>query len=381
MPKIKVMHIITSLHVGGAQTMLLKLLANINKEQYQCEIVSLIGNGDLTKKIEDMGIKVHSLGMKRGGINIISSFFKLISILKKMRPDVVQTWMYHSDLIGGISAKVAGIGSKVVWGIHHSNLSPDVNKKMTLFIVKMCSFFSRWIPEKIVCCSEATKRVHYEYGYDFNKLVVIPNGFDLEDFKPNSNYRKKIREQLGINENQILLGKIARFHPQKDHENLIKAFSILLSQNNDVYLLLCGDGMEWSNRTLVEWIDQHKIPHDRIFLLGRRMDIPKITTALDLAVSSSCGEGFPSVVGEAMACEVPAVVTDVGDSRIIVGDTGLVVKPKDPKSLASACLEFINMDKKRRVEMGVSARNRILKKYEIGIITQKYMNLYKEIIS
>ena len=208
-------------------------------------------------------------------------------------------------------------------------------------------------------------------------MVVIPNGFDLNLFKPDLEGRTLVRQELRIPEDTMLIGMVGRFDPQKDHYNFIKAAALLQKEIPDVQFLLCGDDITWENQKLSKWIDETGF-HGYFHLLGRRSDISRIMTALDIA-SSSYGEGFPNVVGEAMSCGVPCVVTDVGDSALIVGDTGIVVPPKDPNALALAWKKLIEIGKDKRQKLGHNARLRIRENFNLPSVVRRYEELYKDV--
>ncbi|MEY8216037.1 MAG: glycosyltransferase, partial [Colwellia sp.] len=264
---------------------------------------------------------------------VVKSKLNLYSILKKENPDVVQTWMYHADLFGGILARLSGC-KNICWGIRHSNLSPDVNSRSTLMIAKLCSWFSTWIPKKIISCAEESVNVHKAFGYN-GDFSVVPNGYDTDQFKPNALLGQQVREELGLAGNIAVIGFVARWDPQKDHNNLLRALQILKNKHPNICCILIGTNCDESNSDLVAIIQELGIG-DNTILLGRRNDVPAIMNSIDLHVLSSCGEAFPNVVAEAMASGTPCVVTDVGDASLIVGDTGWVVPSKNSAQLASA---------------------------------------------
>ncbi|MCD6471260.1 glycosyltransferase, partial [bacterium] len=358
--------------------MLYKLVSKMDRSCFDIYVASLTNIGPIGEKIKKLNILVVAVGMKRGwrGFFSFSGFFKLLSIVKNYKPDVIQTWMYHSDLIGGLVGKLLKI--PVIWGIHHSNLSPKYNKKTTIWTAKICAKFSKTLPKKIICCSYASKNVHSKLGYDENKMIVISNGFDLDAFLPDKQGREKVRKELGINDKIIVIGFPARFDPQKDHKNFFEAAKIVRKIYPNVHFLLCGDGISWNNKKLKEWIEKSGVKKVT-YLLGRRDDMKNIYNSIDIFSSSSCGEGFPNVIGEAMACEVPCVVTDVGDSAIIVKDTGFVVPPKNPEVLAEAIIKMIEMGEEKRKELGKKARDRIKENYSIEKIVKNYEQLYKKV--
>lgn len=372
----KIIHVITGLDIGGAETMLYKLLSNIDRTKFEPRVLSLADIGLIGKKIEKLGISVRALGMKRG-VPDPRYVFRLAVILKKEKPDIVQTWMYHADLIGGLAAKLIR-NIPIVWNIRHSNLDPEGNKKTTILTAKACATLSKTIPKKIICCSEASFKVHSELGYKEEKMIVIPNGFDLEVFKPDAEARYSVRRELRIPDDVAIIGMGARFDPQKDHKNLITAARILCRSNKNIHFILCGDGITNDNKQLTKWIQEYNLQVN-FHLLGRRADIARITTAFDIASSSSYGEGFPNVIGEAMACEVPCVVTNVGDSAYIVGDTGIVVPPKNPLAMAKAWEKLIKLSAEERKILGKLARKRIEDNFEISSVVNQYEALYNQL--
>lgn len=373
----KVFHIITGLDTGGAETMLYKLLSNTDRNSFDSEVISLTDIGPIGEEIQALGIPVIALKMKRG-VPDPRFVIKLARFLKRRKPDIVQTWLYHADLIGGVAARAAGT-IPTVWGIHQSNLDPAVNKRMTLWTARVCAKLSGIIPQKIVCCSEASRRAHSEYGYVEDKMQVITNGFDLEVFKPDHKASASVRAELGLAAEDIIVGNVARYDPQKDHANLIDAASIIHRSHANVHFVLCGDGVTWDNQELSVRITDSGL--EQVFhLLGRRGDIARITAAFNIACLSSCGEGFPNVIGEAMACEVPCVVTDAGDSASIIGDTGLVVPLCDPEKLAEGLIKMIEMGKEQRQQLGMAARQRVFTYYRIEHIVNQYEDLYRYIL-
>jgi len=373
---VKILHIITSLYAGGAQIMLYKLLANNDRMRLDSTVISLMDSAEMGEKIESLGVDVHSLGMKRGTVSLKKILY-LTQLIRKINPDLIQTWMYHSDLLGSLAALLAAVRVPVIWGIHHSNLDPQYNDPTTLKVAKLCAHISRFMPARIISCSQAAKETHRQIGYYQEKMVVIPNGFDLCEFHPDQEAREVVRENLHINSETILIGMMARFDPQKDHKNFIQAASILLQEHQNVEFVLCGSGMDQQNAALMEWIREVDI-EPKVHLLGHRKDVSRILAALDIATLSSCGEAFPLVVGEAMACGIPCVVTDVGDSALLVGDTGIIVPPQNPLALAEGWSMLIDAGAEYRKKTGNDARARISSTFDIADIAVRYGEVYKE---
>jgi glycosyltransferase involved in cell wall biosynthesis len=371
--RIKVVHIITGLAIGGTELMLLKLLAAMDREKFACHVISLTNQGVVGDKIQALGISVVTMGMKNGIPDPIG-FTRLLSTLKKLQPDVVQTWLYHADLLGGLAAKYLGI-KNVVWNIRQSNLDKKLNKWHTLATARTCAFLSGWLAKKIICNSQTAALVHQRLGYRKELFQLIGNGFDLEKFQPAEHAKAQLCNELKISQRSLLVGIVARFDPQKDHQNFIKAADLVLRTVPTAHFILVGSGVDRKNQMLAVYLEQTTGP-DHFHLLGERHDIPRILAALDIACSSSLGEGFPNAVGEAMACEVPCVVTDAGDSAIIVGPTGVVVAPGDALALAQGIIGLLQDSASGRLTLGKQARLQIKKNYSLSAIAQEYATLY-----
>ena len=333
----KILHIIAGLNDGGAEAVLYRLCNNDTR--YTHYVISMMDVGKYGPLLKQAGIEVHYLNMPQGRVSM-RGLLRLWSLLRELKPDVVQTWMYHADLIGGVVARLAGVKS-VFWGIRHTTLEPGKSKRSTIYVARLCAFLSRWVPDKIVCCANKAVEVHVKLGYSAHKMTVIPNGYDLKKFFVDYDDRKLLRNEWGIDETIPLLGMVGRFDPQKDHKNLINALGTLRQSSFDFRFVLIGKNLLETNQELVAWIDAQDL-RENIILLGQRSDIPQVMNALDVHVlSSSYGEAFPNVLAEAMACGTPCVTTDVGDAALIVGDTGWVVERKNAEALATALLDSL----------------------------------------
>ena len=315
----RVLNIITGMENGGAESMLLKLVSNVDRSKVEPLVISLTGRGVMAKNFEAVGVSVFTCNFKRGGLDLIA-FYRLLLLIRELRPNVVQTWLYHADLLGGLAARLLNV-KHVVWNIRNSNLDKRLVKKSTLLVVKICAALSSWLPCRILTCSSQAKAVHVAAGYRADKIQVIPNGFDLDRFQPDSQSRLDIRAELGLPADIPLVGLMARYDAQKNHLGFVEAAMLIHQQMPEVHFVLAGAGIDSSNQALMAEIKSHGLDAC-MHLLGRRDDMPRLMAALDVLASSSYGEAFPNVLGEAMACGVPCVVTDVGDSADIVGDSG-----------------------------------------------------------
>jgi glycosyltransferase involved in cell wall biosynthesis len=373
---IRIVFITTGLSTGGAEAMLFKLLDNIDRKKFEPYVISLISKDEIGQRIEKLGIPVSAMGINSSELSILP-LLRLFKILRQIRPDIVQTWMYHADLLGGVVARLAGI-KKVVWSLRNSNLSRDLTKSSTIQVVKLCAALSTWLPIQILSCSKRAGEIHAQLGYARDKIKIIPNGFDLGSFQPNSEARESVRKELGLSYDVFLVGLMARYDSQKNHAGFISAVAQVHRSMPEVHFLLAGTGVDKSNKALVKHIADHGLKN-HILLLGRRDDMPRLMASLDILASASFGEAFPNVLGEAMACGVPCVVTDVGDSAEIVGDTGRVVQSGDMEGLAQYIQEVLSMPMAERARLGQKARARVEANYEIGHVTRLYEELYERI--
>jgi glycosyltransferase involved in cell wall biosynthesis len=334
----KVFHIITGLNDGGAEGALYRLCMHDSGNQHL--VVSLMDGGKYGPLLELEGIPVTCLQMMRGRASF-SAIWGLWMLIRNWQPDVVQTWMYHADFLGGTVAKMAGV-RRVFWGIRNGTLESGKSRQSTILIASICSRISHFIPTRIICCADNAREVHVASGYCPSKMVVIPNGYDLSKFAINPDARQKLRQEWGISDRTFLVGMVARFDPQKDHFNLISALALLKQEGHDIHYVLAGTGMDSLNIELQEWLNDTDLA-EQVQLLGPRSDIADVMNALDLhLLSSAYGEAFPNVLAEAMACGTPCVTTDTGDAPLIVGETGWVVPIRTPQVLAATILEAKN---------------------------------------
>ncbi|MDB2449699.1 glycosyltransferase [Pseudomonadales bacterium] len=332
----KVVHIITALNDGGAEGVLTRLCLHSKGAQHV--VISLMDAGKYGSVLQQSGVVIHCLGMSPGKPSLLR-FYRLVKLLRAEQPDVVQTWMYHADLLGGIAAWLAGL-RRVFWGVRHSTLEKGKSKFTTIIISRLCGLLSSSVPEKIICCANKILKVHAGIGYAAEKLMVIPNGYDLSCFKPDGIAGTEVRKKLELNPNEFVIGKVGRFDPLKDHFNLLQALALMVEQNIPFRCVLVGKGLSPDNTALVTYIVERGL-QDRVVLAGQRTDIPAVMNALDLHVLSSLSEGFPNVLAEAMACGTPCASTDVGDAMEIIGDAKVCCSAQDAQALADVIIKLI----------------------------------------
>jgi glycosyltransferase involved in cell wall biosynthesis len=375
---IRITHVITGLGVGGAEMSLLKLLTALDRDQFPATVVSLTGDAPLGERIRALGIPVTALNLTPGRPDP-RLVLHLAACLRNNLPDILQTWMYHADLAGGLAARLTG-SLPVIWNIRHTVTTLAAFKPGTRLVVRINAHLSHFLPKRIISNSESGRQSHAALGYAVDRMIVIPNGFDLESFQPNPQARRQIRKELGIRDETPLVGLCARFHPDKDHKTFFRAAGILMEQMPETHFLLWGKDVDENNSMIASCLGRGSL-RKNIHLLGYRDDSPRLNAALDISTLSSTSEAFPSVVGEAMACEIPCAVTDVGDARVIVGDTGLVVPVGNPIALVEAWRSLLALPVMERAALGKRARQRIMEHYDLQKTTAEYAQLYRVIIA
>jgi len=373
----KIVQIITGLNNGGAEAVLFRLITSQQLHDIEHHVISLMDRGIYGDRLVQAGVSVHTLNFPRGRVTAIG-LLALYRLLRQIHPDVVQTWMYHSDLIGGLIARLAGNNS-VAWGIRHANFDTAHNSRTTLFLMRLCAILSSWIPRKIVSCSAQATRLHQAIGYRSDKFVNIANGYNLKHLQPDAHARRNVRVKLGINENAFVLGMVARFDAQKDHVNLVQSLSQLKQNGVPFTCLLIGNGMNKDNETLRGWLDTAGVA-ENVLLLGPRDDIPALMNAMDVHVLSSLGEAFPNVLAEAMACGTPCVTTDVGDAAVIVGEHGWVVPPQNPSALAQGLMQAFSSWQRGAslwTARQVSCRSHIMENFSLELMCERYRQVWQ----
>ncbi|PZS07204.1 MAG: hypothetical protein DLM70_03855 [Chloroflexi bacterium] len=373
----KIVHLITGLNVGGAETMLFKLLSNMDAGRFENHVVSLSDIGVVGARIRSLGLPVYGLGM-RPGRPTPRSLRVLMRLLRGQRPSVLQSWMYHADLVGLPMGRLCRV-PRVVWNVRCSDFVGNSSRRTTGWVSKACATMSAY-PDAVIVNSDAGRRFHSALGYHPKQWLVIPNGFDLGRYKADPRARMRVGSELRLDPSSLVVGMVARYDATKDHQTFVRAAGALNTKRPGVHFLLAGRGVTWANDTLVQWIDEAGV-RDRMHLLGEREDVPELLSSLDIAtLSSSHSEGFPNVIGEAMSCEAPCVVTDVGDSAAIVADSGIVVPPRDPTALAAGWLRLLDLGPEKRSVLGGKARERVQQHYSLDHVVTRYQDLYLSLV-
>ena len=348
--------------------MLYKLLVSMHDEGLNSMVISLMDRGKITERIEKLGVKVIMLGLAQGERPSLKTIKKLKKFVASFNPDIVQGWMYH----GNIAATLAVFlfdpmrkNVKLFWNVRQTLYDISNEKAQTRWLIMLGSWLS-FFTHSVIYNSNLSAEQHCNAGFSKKKTKIIPNGFDLKKFHPDRNNSKQLRNELCISEETIIIGHISRLHPMKDHDTLFRSIECTLeslhgaSSKQKVIFLLVGVTSELSNNKSIRF-------------LGEQSNIPKIMSMLDIVVSSSAwGEGFPNVIGEAMASGVPCVVTDVGDSARIVGKYGIVCPAGGYQCISNSVTQLIE-NKQERKRMGMQARKRIKENYSIGEVKKSYI--------
>lgn len=359
-----ILHLITGLDVGGAELALYRLLSGLPEgERGAHRVVSLIAPGEVGQMITALGIRVDTLGLTRGRPGP-GAFLQLRKMLKGQEDVLVHGWMYHADLLATLAAP-----RRHIWSIHNGLDGFASEKPLTRLIIRLLSLLS-FLPRKIVYVGARTAFQHERIGYRRDKTAIIPHGFDISCYQPDAAAKLRLREALGLSPATKIIGLLGRWDWSKD----VPAFLAALAKVPDAHAVLAGTRMDGNNSELIELVNQHNV-RERVHLLGYRRDIPALLPGFDLLCMCSKTEAGPMVVGEAMACGVPCVVSDVGDAAHMVEETGWVVEKENPVALAAAlrtALAAPNLS-----ERGARARARIEAQFTAEATVSAYQRLYK----
>lgn len=370
-----VLHVISGLQTGGAENMLLNLV-RATRKKIDHHVVSLTTEGDLGESFRKAGASVKAVRMSRKTPNPFV-LLRLAHYMRLIRPEAVHTWMYHGDLIGGIAARLARIDN-ILWHVHHTDLDPELDGRRTMAVARLCAKLSGVVPRRTIFCSQRARDHHEGIGYRIANTQVVYNGFDLRDnAESHQDATRIIRHQHGVPNNAILILHVGGFRPQKDHATLLEAARMVTETDSRIHFLLCGPGVSIHNPAFKKR-HSRQIDNNQIHVLGQVDDIGFYQKAVDFAVlSSSHGEAFPLVLGEAMVRGTPCISTDVGDAGEIIGDSGRLVPPRDPRALANAITEMCDLDQKERTRLSGVARARIVERFSIDEMAATFLNLYR----
>lgn len=373
----RVTHVITGLETGGAETMLHRLVQGWGGTGLESDVISLRDRGTLGSKLESAGATVRSIGM-RGAVPSPWAALRLRAAVAASRPQLVQGWMYHGNVAAMAGAWAIGGGVPVIWNIRHSVYDLRYEKGSTALMIRLGARLSG-SPARIIYNSRTSATQHAALGFATGGAVVIPNGFDTTRFRPDADARRRWRRQLGVPADLIVVGLVGRWHPMKDHGTFMRAAARVRAVVPGARFALAGRGADDKNPEFKSLVRALELG-DVVTGCGEVEDVPGFLAGLDVAVCSSYSEAFPNVVGEAMACGLPVVTTDVGDAAWIVGEAGKVVRARDPEAMAAAILALLACTPDERLALGARGRERVRAAFAIDQIASRYRELYEEVL-
>jgi glycosyltransferase involved in cell wall biosynthesis len=366
---LKILHLITSLDRGGAQTALLRLVQHMDRSRVTSIVVSLLDGGSQAAELEASGITVMGLGMRRG-VPSLGALLRLRRIIAAERPALLQSWLYHADLLALIAATLSPTMS-FAWNLRCGYMELE-RYSLQVRVVRRILAWASARPDAVLANSESGRRYHEALGYHPGRWEIVPNGFDTDLFRPDAGHRAGWRNRLGLGDRQPLIGMVARLDPMKDHATFLAA-AAEVARSSDAAFVLVGAG--------TESLSVPRALGGRLHALGERSDVQEILPALDVMVLASLGEGFPNVIGEAMACGVACISSDVGDAASIIADPTRIVKPRDATALARAILALLACGGEEVARLGLAARQRIVERYSLAAAVARYQTIYDEIAS
>lgn len=372
----RIVHVVTDLDRGGAETMLGRLVASMQGE-VESQVITLGGTGPAAAPLRSAGAVLHALDLRRPG-RAPAELARLVGTLRRAAPDLVHCWMYHANLVGGLAARSIS-RAPLIWSLRSDSPDRTVVGSRTAWVARAAAPLSRWLPARIVCPSRSTAETHVAFGYDAARIEVLPNGFETSLFRPSEERRRRTRAALGIEPDEMVIGMVANARPVKDHETFVQAAERTATVLPRARFVLCGAGTEPGSGELARRVAAAASAR-RFLLLGPRERVHELLPAFDLFTLCSRREAFPNALGEAMACGLPCVATRVGGVAELVDRTALLVPAADPRALAEAWLGLLRAPASRRQALGRAARRRIAATFSIEAAAERYLALYESLL-
>lgn len=369
----KILFLIRSLDYGGAERQLVVLSKGLKKNGHTVSVAVFFHGGKLEEELLTAGIPVHYLE-KKGRWDIVQFMFRLKRLVFQEKPDILHSYLPTANILTVIF-KPCNPKTSVIWGVRASFMDLDQYDRLTRFSYWMEARLANYA-DGIIANSNAGKDLATTKGFPQNKIFVIPNGIDTDIFYPNKSVGENCRLEWGIKEDYKVVGLVGRIDPMKDYPTFFKAAQIINQQRNDVSFVCVGDGLAEYKQSILRLCKEMQIEHSIIWA-GIRSDMCNVYNAFDVYVNSSYGEGFANTIAEAMACGIPCVVTNVGDSSIIVGDTGMVVRPRSPAELAQGILSLLETSRYKEKDI----RRHIITNFSIERLVKTTIHLMENIFS
>ena len=378
----RVVHVINSLNTGGAETMLARLVSAEDASRFEHIVLPLLEGGPVTERVREAGALAQPLRVE-GARNLVTAPIRLAVRMRRLRPDLVQGWLLQGNLAATVGTTLGLLQAPVLWNVRWTLYDIDSEKRSTRTLLRISGRLARQ-PKRIIFNSKLAVSQHESLGYPRHRARVIPNGFDLDHFRPNPGARDAVRRELDIPADAVVIGMVARYDPMKDHAMSLRAAARVAERHPNAVFVYAGRGVDADNEEVATLIEELGLGA-RVRLLGERRDVARLYASFDVYWMSSVGhgisEGFPNVVAEAMACGVPCVATDVGDAAAIIGRTGRVVRSPDWGAFADATAELLDAGPGTLSQMGRDARARIERDFSLEVVAGAYHKLYLEVLA
>ena len=378
----KVLHVINSLRKGGAEGNLYRL-SKFHKKKYKNNIdiiiLTLIDDGFYETNLKKNGVRIFSLGIRRKNnfFELIKKLIKFRKLIIREKPDIIQSWMYHSNFLTIFAPRI--FSNKIFWNIRHSLLNFKISKKTTIFISFFCSIFSRYVPKKIIYCSEKSIKFHQSnHLYSKRKTVLIDNGFSEKSFFSSKIKRFQFRKEKNFKKNDIIFGFVGRYTLEKNINSMLLGFSKIIKNNSNIYLCMAGKNINACNKELMSYINNYKIK-DKVYLLDEQNNLVKFYNGIDLLLLTSHTESFPNVVAESMLCSTPVLSSDVGCSKKIINKHGFIMKNNNHNTIFQNLKKFINIfktKKKKWKDLKINSQLKIKRDYSIENMANLYFKTW-----
>lgn len=366
----KIFFLCRSLELGGSERQLVTLAKALYTNGFDTHVVVFYPGGALEDELKNTGIVVHSLDKRRRKDNV-TVLVRTIHLLRRERPFILHSYLADANTLA-VLIKPFLPRTRILWGVRASNVHWDQYHWLSKLLFRISCRLARFA-DMIIVNSHAGRDFHVQHGYPVERMRVVPNGIDTDTLRPSPGDGERKRVEWGVGAHEILIGMVGRLDPMKDHPTFLRAASLLSERNDHVRFVCVGDGDPDYKARMYD-LAQTLHLHDRLIWAGLQHDMQAVYNAFDISVLSSCGEGFPNVVGEAMSCGKVCVVTDVGDAARIVGDTGRVVPPGDPQRLSDAINEVIAMSKGERMDSEHRARYRIVEHFGVNALLERTLD-------
>jgi glycosyltransferase involved in cell wall biosynthesis len=370
----RLLHVITDLGTGGAEIMLLRTIAAQLRQDIECCVASVKGDGPVQKELESLGVPVIDLGASSLAV-CWRAVVRLRRVLREFAPDLIHSWMYHANAVTQLATLVGATHPPIVSAIHHTCDDERAAPVARHLVRRLDGLLSRRSAAVIYVSARSIEQ-HRQLGYSSTNAVFLPNGFDLHLFSPSTRLRNEQRRCLGLHDGEFTIGCVARFAPAKDHETLLRAAAEFISNSPNSRFVLVGRGVSHDNPEFSALMSRYRLD-DRCLLLGERRDLPALFAAMDVACLSSRTEGLPLSLGEAMASGLSCVATDVGDCAWMLGDTGIIVPPNDHRALVSAWRHLETAGDDARAALGRRARARIEQQLSMQTYLARLHDIYR----